>query len=69
MGYFIGTFVIAKYIEDLQESVLSSSAIERQCVCVCVCVSNRQDVCRAECCGSISKEPNELEPHSEVNHW
>jgi hypothetical protein len=37
------------------------------CTRVCVCVSNRQDVCRAECSGGITKEPNEFEPNSEVN--
>jgi hypothetical protein len=30
-------------------------------------VSNRQDVCRAECSGSIAKEPNEVERCDEVN--
>ena len=44
MGYFVVMFVVANYIEDSQENMLSSSAIERWCVCVCVCVSNRQDV-------------------------
>ena len=33
----------------------------------CLCVSNRQDVCRAECCGSTAKERNKFEPHNEVN--
>jgi hypothetical protein len=28
---------------------------------------NRQDVCRAEYSGSITKEPDEFEPQSEVN--
>ena len=44
MGYFVVTFVIANYIEDSQENMLSSSATERWRACVCVCVSNRQDV-------------------------
>ena len=35
---------------------------------MCVFVSNRQDVCWAECSGSIVKEPHKFELVNEVNN-
>ena len=46
----------------------SCSVIEAQCTRVCVCVSDRQDVCRAECSGSIKNEPNKFKTRNKVNN-
>ena len=66
----MGYFVVANYIERFTGKLVEFVGHRvRAClrVCGCVGVSNRQDVCRAECSGDIAKEPNKFEPHSEVN--
>lgn len=62
---------MVNYIEDAVGNMLSSSVTRCSvsvCVCLHVCLPNRKDVCRAECSGSIKKEPNKFKSHSEGNN-